>query len=599
METYLGTGRRTLSSVTVFHRRWQFGALAKCIARYWILAALVTIALATRLPLLSVSLDEVDAANFFNALDDGYDIALMKPHPPGYPVYVFMGSVLNGAVHNPFLSLTLLSALLGSFSVVPFYLLSKEMAGGKVALVGTLLFIFNPLTWSFSETALTDVPSMFFVLVLAWLAYRARFSDGAFLSACVVSSIAIGIRQPNVALVLLLAFPLGYRFLVLKTMSWRLPLFGAGLFLAATLAWAMPMVYIGSNGPGDYLDAVSRQWSGAVRVFDITQVSSPWLMNALFRVERFFFGYFLTYSWTGDDAKTRLTFFMILPWLFGFALFVTGFNYRNSRHVFLALWIASILYTTAVIHFLPRYGLAQIPGFIIASLFGYQFLASTLLKHPRYLQILSTIGIGSALILLGIKYQSPVSTFEFTPPDGSLFAGVLLTLGIAVLLAARRMYRKLEPTQPSPNNGSNSHTEYGRQKRVKFAMIGVMLLIVVPFAIKGYAISSVAHNAPNPNQQLVEYVAANYDTSRVTPCWDHQSHSFFDALTDTTPVGFWSANELYDAYDSGNTLVATDRCLRLSELNSSYRLTEVAVFTGASPVWSKTPSVTLYVAERQ
>ena len=161
------------------------------------------------------------------------------------------------------------------------------------------------------------------------------------------------------------------------------------------------------------------------------------------------------------------------------------------------------------------------------------------------------------------------------------------------------MYRRFEPVQSNPNSGLNSHTEYGRRMRFEFVMIVVMLLLVVPFAIKGYAVSSVAHNAPNPNQQLVEYVAAHYDTSRVTPCWDHQSHSFFDALTNTTPVGFWSANELYDAYDSGDTLVATDRCLRLDELNSSYRLTKVAVFTGASPVWSKPPSVTLYVAERQ
>ena len=54
---------------------------------------LVAAGLATRLSLLSMSLDEVDAANFHNALKYGYDIDWLRPHAPGYPVYIFMGWV--------------------------------------------------------------------------------------------------------------------------------------------------------------------------------------------------------------------------------------------------------------------------------------------------------------------------------------------------------------------------------------------------------------------------------------------------------------------------------------------------------------------------
>ena len=50
---------------------------------------LLLIGLVTRLPFLSVSLDEVDSGNFHNALKYGYDIAHFRPHAPGYPVYVF------------------------------------------------------------------------------------------------------------------------------------------------------------------------------------------------------------------------------------------------------------------------------------------------------------------------------------------------------------------------------------------------------------------------------------------------------------------------------------------------------------------------------
>ena len=52
---------------------------------------LLLIGVVTRLPFLSVSLDEVDSGNFYNALKHGYDIAHFRPHAPGYPVYLFLG----------------------------------------------------------------------------------------------------------------------------------------------------------------------------------------------------------------------------------------------------------------------------------------------------------------------------------------------------------------------------------------------------------------------------------------------------------------------------------------------------------------------------
>ena len=55
-----------------------------------IVLALFALALFTRLPLMSISLDEVDAANFHNALTYGYNVPWLRPHPPGYPVYMFM-----------------------------------------------------------------------------------------------------------------------------------------------------------------------------------------------------------------------------------------------------------------------------------------------------------------------------------------------------------------------------------------------------------------------------------------------------------------------------------------------------------------------------
>ena len=84
----------------------------------WLLLA---IGIGTRLPFLSVSLDEVDSGNFHNALKYGYDIANFRPHAPGYPIYVFLGWLFSHVTRDYLTSLTLLSSVLGSLSVIPFY----------------------------------------------------------------------------------------------------------------------------------------------------------------------------------------------------------------------------------------------------------------------------------------------------------------------------------------------------------------------------------------------------------------------------------------------------------------------------------------------
>ncbi len=572
----------------------RLGVIARYIARHRVAVFLLLFALFTRLPLLSTSIDEIDSANFINALTEGYDVPQLRPHPPGYPVYVFMGWLLNGVLDSPQRSLTLLSALLGSLAVIPFHSLLREMAGGKIALVGSLLFIVNPLFWSFSEAALSDVPSMACGLLLAWLCYKARHSSWAFLGASVVSSIAIGIRQPNVALLLLLAFPLGYRWLALKQRPWRLAVGGLALFSIATAVWVWLMISVGSDGLADYLAATNKQWATAVKIYDFTQVESPWLINLLIRCERFFFGYFLTYLWTGDDARTPLTLLLVIPWTLGFALFVTGFRFTSPQHIFSALWIGSIGYSVLTIHFLPRYGLTQMPGFMLACLLGYQFLGSSLLRHPRRIEILWAVGIGCLMMLYGIKYQSPVNTFEFTPPPGSYYAGAIFTGGIFFLLLGNFISRR-EPHTLQPPVAEVPRRGPSLDRYPKFVVAGLALLII-PFAFKGHELASIAHNQPNPSQELVLYVKEHYDNKRITPCWDNQTHSYFQVLIPgAVPTGYWSINDIYAAYNSGNTLVVTDRCLWYEEIDRTIGLKEVGQFSGSSPLWSKTPSIRLYV----
>ncbi len=126
-------------------------------------------------------------------------------------------------------------------------------------------------------------------------------------------------------------------------------------------------------------------------------------------------------------------------------------------------------------------------------------------------------------------------------------------------------------------------------------VISGLALLIIPFAIQGYSLSSIAHRAPSPSQQLVEFVKANFDTTQITPCWDNQTHSFFEAVTPgAAPTGYWSIKDLYEAFDSGKTLLVSDRCPRYEQIESDIGLIEVARFSGNSPLWVKTPDIRLY-----
>lgn len=563
----------------------------------WVLIALTVISLLSRLPLLSISLGEIDSANFVNSLSNGYNIPLLRPHPPGYPVYIFLGWLLDSIIKNPHLALTLLSAILGSFSVIPLFLILKDQTSFKMATLGSLIFLANPLFWSFSEAALSDVPSVFFLLVLAWLSFRARTSAPAFLLTCVMCSLAIGLRQANIFSVIFVAFPVAHRLMSQRKVPWLLASAGAAVLAATTVAWVLPMVLLGSDGFLDYAAAFDRQWSSVVRIADITHVDSPVLLNAIIRVERFGTGYMLTHLWLGGDGDSHdlVSLLLLAPWVFGLALFVMGFQLRNAGHLFIALWLGSIIYTIVSIHFLPRYGLAQFPAFLIAGLMGYQFLANQLAKGKLRPEALAVLVVGCVLLISAVRIQPAIPAFEVTPPPGSLYPLLLVLGGATCFLAARYLqFRGWSLGLSLPISlGENS---FGRWMQPEPVVLVCLMLIAIPVAARGYSMASIAHNDVNPIERMVASAKDIYGVDHVTPCWDSQTHSFFELSTpQLVPVGYWSPEELYEAYRAGNTLLVTDQCKRFEDIESNFVLTTTGQFSGDSPLWAKTPKLTLFV----
>ena len=91
-------------------------------------------------------------------------------------------------------------------------------------------------------------------------------------------------------------------------------------------------------------------------------------------------------------------------------------------------------------------------------------------------------------------------------------------------------------------------------------------------------------------------VETTYDPSKITVCWDNQTHSLFEASeSNILPVGLRDIGELYEASEAGQALLVSDRCQWFEDLDDNIGLTEIAHFEGVSPLWSKAPSIRLYI----
>ena len=561
---------------------------------------LLLIGLITRLPFLSVSLDEVDSGNFYNALKYGYDISNFRPHAPGYPLYIFLGWLLNHVIRDYLTSLTLLSAVLGSLSVIPFYLLLKQMVDYRIAISGSLLFLANPLFWVFSETALADVPAIFFGTLSVWLMYKGVTDRNYYMVACMFTGLAVGIRQANITLVLLLLlgsiyFCLNVKRFAVKEISW-----GVALFTIGVAVWFFPMIVTGSDGLSEYIEVTRQQWTSVVNVSDVFNVEPPSVINIFYRIERFFLGYHFLYSWTGTDTKSAMTLVLVAPWLFGFFAFVSTCNVRYRSHLFILIWVLLSFYPILSIHFLPRYGLFYFPAMLISTIVGFHQVFLKVGDLRRCLEVALFSMLGTVLILYVIKHQHPVNTFEVTPPLTDFYVIILILLSLLTVVICRLRGRTGRKDIIKTGIEVNRFPRLGRQNiRLKCLTIS-LLVMVIPYGALGITQATVAHSDPSPSEKLVSLVENNYKGRDFTVCWDNQTHSLFDAsdLYGISILGHDGIQDLYDSYQNGNVVLMSDRCKWIDELDVQLDVREVASFQGKSPLWVKVPSITLYESKK-
>jgi len=232
---------------------------------------------AARLLALPHSVWEGDEILFIKGIEH-FDPLHHQPHPPGYPLLIGLGKLLNLLFHDPFaalVALSVLSSLIGYAALVDAFQRIAAPAGPlparRIAVAGALLFFLSPAMLVYGPLALSDPPAvMFLALALAAAARLAEAEPSRWLWPAVTlgafASSAVGCR-PQLALAVL---PM------LAVALWQGPrgrrgkasFVALGAFTAMSLLWFLPLL-TAVGGPAGFLTFLGKQ-AGLVAQYDST-----------------------------------------------------------------------------------------------------------------------------------------------------------------------------------------------------------------------------------------------------------------------------------------------------------------------------------------
>ena len=191
-----------------------------------------------------------DSANFALAVRDFYNVAFHQPHPPGYPLYVWIAKAIDLVVHDANRSLVLEGIALSVVAVLATTALARDLFGRAVGLLAGLLLTFTVGFWGYGEVAYAYVGLAAEVSTMAWLAHRTIAGDRRWIVPLgIVAGISAGIRWDGPIFVGLLWL------WALWCVPWRLRILSVLAAAAVVTAWAIPMVWL-TGGLGAYLTAL-------------------------------------------------------------------------------------------------------------------------------------------------------------------------------------------------------------------------------------------------------------------------------------------------------------------------------------------------------
>lgn len=370
--------------------------LTKYISRYYILFVIVALSFLIRLLFRSNYLDDWDSVQFALAIKD-YSIVVHQPHPPGYPIYIFFGRIIDTFVDNPTKSLIFLSVLFGSLSIIPVYLLTEKFFNKDIATLSSIILSLTPAHLLFSEVAMTDIVSLFFVTTTIYLLYLGIEPKKYLYIGSFVLGITAGIRATDIILVFILFIVLSYRRklkeFVLSTI----------LMVVGILVWLIPIII--DTGFDALVNVEKSQFEYNKNVSTINQGLSVTL-------ERMF-GLFI-------DGWSYILYIFILITLIYIVLkiFRDGkINYISDRRfIFIAVWL--LIYLVYSISnndlYISRY---LLPQFVpLSIIFACSMVKILDLTQKKPIKILFSTIFVMLIILMGSQAITGAYAISTTKP---------------------------------------------------------------------------------------------------------------------------------------------------------------------------------------
>ncbi len=304
----------------------------------WVIAfCLFTLCLVTRIPFASNMIFEGDSARFALAMEQ-FDVAQMRPHAPGYILYVALAKLANLFIHDACVSLVGVSVVSSAFTVLLLYFLAKEMYGLANGIISSLLLVSCPLFWFNGEMPFTYSLEGLISVIFGLSCYKLLVGKRKWLLvSAVVLGLATGVRQ-NMFIMFLPLWLYAIRKEPIKHIVISVFVFGM-----TCLLWFIPMITL-TGGLQKYFTALDAQFKTMVLHPSpfLSQIQVRGKILAGFVIYSlmlgiipmiYFVGQLFQISKIVEDVRLK----MICLWFFPAVLFFIGLNVFNPGHVVVIL----------------------------------------------------------------------------------------------------------------------------------------------------------------------------------------------------------------------------------------------------------------------
>lgn len=250
--------------------------------RQWVIKAVLLFLSAFALYFFtrSPALDDIDAVQFAMGVRS-FDLWQHQPHPPGYPLFIFLGWLGTKLFHTgPASGLYCASAFGGGLFVAAWFLIIRDQFSERLAWWVAISLLITPVVWMTATKAVTDMlaAGLMSAELVAAICFLKESKRALIIWAAVLGAAAAGTRPqlfPVVAVIL--GIPLKKSSSNAKTWC-----FAYAMLIVGCLIWLLPMWYMQWRLRPDepfwrvYPELAYGQWNWRLNLADVYIGAGDW-----------------------------------------------------------------------------------------------------------------------------------------------------------------------------------------------------------------------------------------------------------------------------------------------------------------------------------